>query len=155
MKIAIVGTGYVGLVSGTCFSEMGIDVTCVDVNQEKIEQLQQGIIPIYEPGLEDMVHKNVKAGRLRFTTNLVEILDEVEVVFSAVGTPPDEDGSADLRYVLEVARTVGRNMNKYLVVVTKSTVPVGTAIKVKQAIREELDRRGATLDFDVASNPEF
>ena len=144
-----------GLVSGTCFSEMGIDVTCVDVNQEKIEQLQQGIIPIYEPGLEDMVHKNVKAGRLRFTTNLVEILDEVEVVFSAVGTPPDEDGSADLRYVLEVARTVGRNMNKYLVVVTKSTVPVGTAIKVKQAIREELDRRGATLDFDVASNPEF
>ena len=155
MKIAIVGTGYVGLVSGTCFSEMGVDVTCVDVNQEKIEQLQQGIIPIYEPGLEDMVHKNVKAGRLRFTTNLVEILDEVEVVFSAVGTPPDEDGSADLRYVLEVARTVGRNMNKYLVVVTKSTVPVGTAIKVKQAIREELDRRGATLDFDVASNPEF
>ena len=155
MKIAIVGTGYVGLVSGTCFSEMGIDVTCVDVNQEKIEQLQQGIIPIYEPCLEDMVHKNVKAGRLRFTTNLVEILDEVEVVFSAVGTPPDEDGSADLRYVLEVARTVGRNMNKYLVVVTKSTVPVGTAIKVKQAIREELDRRGATLDFDVASNPEF
>ena len=155
MKIAIVGTGYVGLVSGTCFSEMGIDVTCVDVNQEKIEQLQQGIIPIYEPGLEDMVHKNVKAGRLRFTTNLVEILDEVEVVFSAVGTPPDEDGSADLRYVLEVARTVGRNMNKYLVVVTKSTVPVGTAMKVKQAIREELDRRGATLDFDVASNPEF
>ena len=155
MKIAIVGTGYVGLVSGTCFSGMGIDVTCVDVNQEKIEQLQQGIIPIYEPGLEDMVHKNVKAGRLRFTTNLVEILDEVEVVFSAVGTPPDEDGSADLRYVLEVARTVGRNMNKYLVVVTKSTVPVGTAIKVKQAIREELDRRGATLDFDVASNPEF
>ena len=155
MKIAIVGTGYVGLVSGTCFSEMGIDVTCVDVNQEKIEQLQQVIIPIYEPGLEDMVHKNVKAGRLRFTTNLVEILDEVEVVFSAVGTPPDEDGSADLRYVLEVARTVGRNMNKYLVVVTKSTVPVGTAIKVKQAIREELDRRGATLDFDVASNPEF
>ena len=144
-----------GLVSGTCFSEMGIDVTCVDVDQEKIEQLQQGIIPIYEPGLEDMVHKNVKAGRLRFTTNLVEILDEVEVVFSAVGTPPDEDGSADLRYVLEVARTVGRNMNKYLVVVTKSTVPVGTAIKVKQAIREELDRRGATLDFDVASNPEF
>ena len=155
MKIAIVGTGYVGLGSGTCFSGMGIDVTCVDVNQEKIEQLQQGIIPIYEPGLEDMVHKNVKAGRLRFTTNLVEILDEVEVVFSAVGTPPDEDGSADLRYVLEVARTVGRNMNKYLVVVTKSTVPVGTAIKVKQAIREELDRRGATLDFDVASNPEF
>ena len=135
MKIAIVGTGYVGLVSGTCFSEMGVDVTCVDVNKEKIEQLQHGMIPIYEPGLEEMVHKNVKAGRLHFTTDLTEVLDEVEVVFSAVGTPPDEDGSADLKYVLEVARTVGRNMNKYLVVVTKSTVPVGTAIKLKQAIR--------------------
>lgn len=155
MKIAIVGTGYVGLVSGTCFSEMGVDVTCVDVNREKIKQLQQGIIPIYEPGLEDMVHKNVKAGRLHFMTDLMGVLDEVEVVFSAVGTPPDEDGSADLKYVLEVARTVGRNMNKHLVVVTKSTVPVGTAIKVKQAIKEELDRRGVTLDFDVASNPEF
>ena len=127
MKIAIVGTGYVGLVSGTCFSEMGVDVTCVDVNKEKIEQLQHGMIPIYEPGLEEMVHKNVKAGRLHFTTDLTEVLDEVEVVFSAVGTPPDEDGSADLKYVLEVARTVGRNMNKYLVVVTKSTVPVGTS----------------------------
>ena len=155
MKIAIVGTGYVGLVSGTCFSEMGVDVTCVDVNKEKIEQLQHGMIPIYEPGLEEMVHKNVKAGRLHFTTDLTEVLDEVEVVFSAVGTPPDEDGSADLKYVLEVARTVGRNMNKYLVVVTKSTVPVGTAIKVKQAIREELEQRGVTLEFDVASNPEF
>ena len=155
MKIAIVGTGYVGLVSGTCFSEMGNDVTCVDVNKEKIEQLQHGMIPIYEPGLEEMVHKNVKAGRLHFTTDLTEVLDEVEVVFSAVGTPPDEDGSADLKYVLEVARTVGRNMNKYLVVVTKSTVPVGTAIKVKQAIREELEQRGVTLEFDVASNPEF
>lgn len=155
MKIAIVGTGYVGLVSGTCFSEMGVDVTCVDVNQEKIEQLQRGTIPIYEPGLEEMVHKNVKAGRLHFTTDLTEVLDEVEVVFSAVGTPPDEDGSADLKYVLEVARTVGRNMNKYLVVVTKSTVPVGTAIKVKQTLREELDRRGVTVEFDVASNPEF
>ena len=155
MKIAIVGTGYVGLVSGTCFSEMGVDVTCVDVNKEKIEQLQHGMIPIYEPGLEEMVHKNVKAGRLHFTTDLTEVLDEVEVVFSAVGTPPDEDGSADLKYVLEVARTVGRNMNTYLVVVTKSTVPVGTAIKVKQAIREELEQRGVTLEFDVASNPEF
>ncbi|WP_303180929.1 UDP-glucose/GDP-mannose dehydrogenase family protein [uncultured Butyricimonas sp.] len=155
MKIAIVGTGYVGLVSGTCFSEMGVDVTCVDVNKKKIEQLQHGMIPIYEPGLEEMVHKNVKAGRLHFTTDLTEVLDEVEVVFSAVGTPPDEDGSADLKYVLEVARTVGRNMNKYLVVVTKSTVPVGTAIKVKQAIREELEQRGVTLEFDVASNPEF
>lgn len=155
MKIAIVGTGYVGLVSGTCFSEMGVDVTCVDVNREKIEQLQGGIVPIYELGLEEMVHKNVNAGRLHFTMDLAEVLNEVEVVFSAVGTPPDEDGSADLKYVLEVARTVGCNMNKYLVVVTKSTVPVGTAIKVKQAIREELNQRGVTLEFDVASNPEF
>lgn len=155
MKIAIIGTGYVGLVSGTCFSEMGVDVTCVDVNQEKIEQLQRGIIPIYEPGLEEMVHKNIKGGRLHFTTDLTEVLNDVEVIFSAVGTPPDEDGAADLKYVLEVARTVGRNMNKYLVVVTKSTVPVGTAIKVKKAIQEELDRRGKTIEFDVASNPEF
>lgn len=155
MKIAIVGTGYVGLVSGTCFSEMGIDVTCVDVNQEKIEKLKQGIIPIYEPGLEEMVHKNVKAGRLHFTTDLLALLEDVEVVFSAVGTPPDEDGSADLKYVLDVARTIGRGMNKYLVVVTKSTVPVGTAIKVKSAIQEELDKRGVDIEFDVASNPEF
>ena len=155
MNIAIVGTGYVGLVSGTCFSEMGVNVTCVDVNQEKIDKLKQGIIPIYEPGLEDMVHKNVKAGRLHFTTDLCTVLDDVEVVFSAVGTPPDEDGSADLKYVLEVARTVGQHMNKYLVVVTKSTVPVGTANKVKQAIHEELDKRGVNIEFDVASNPEF
>ena len=155
MNIAIVGTGYVGLVSGTCFSEMGVNVTCVDVNQEKIDQLKQGVIPIYEPGLEDMVHKNVKAGRLHFTTDLTSVLDQVEVVFSAVGTPPDEDGSADLKYVLEVARTVGRHMNRYLVVVTKSTVPVGTARKVKQAIQEELEKRGITVPFDVASNPEF
>ena len=155
MKIAIVGTGYVGLVSGTCFSEMGVDVTCIDVNQEKIDKLQKGIIPIYEPGLEDIVHKNVKAERLHFTTDLREVLDEVEVVFSAVGTPPDEDGSADLKYVLEVARTVGANMNKYLVVVTKSTVPVGTAVRVKNAIQEELDHRGVDIEFDVASNPEF
>ena len=155
MKIAIVGTGYVGLVSGTCFSEMGVDVTCVDVNQEKIGKLEQGIIPIYEPGLEDMVHRNVNAERLHFTTDLTSVLNDVEVVFCAVGTPPDEDGSADLKYVLEVARTVGRNMTKYLVVVTKSTVPVGTAIKVKNAIDEELKKRGAEIDFDVASNPEF
>ena len=155
MKIAIVGTGYVGLVSGTCFAEMGVDVTCIDVNAAKIEQLNQGIIPIYEPGLEGLVHKNVKAGRLHFGTDLASVLDNVEVVFSAVGTPPDEDGSADLKYVLEVARTVGRNMNKYLVVVTKSTVPVGTAKKVKHAIREELEKRGVEVEFDVASNPEF
>ena len=155
MNIAIVGTGYVGLVSGTCFAEMGVDVTCIDVNAAKIGQLNQGIIPIYEPGLEGLVHKNVKAGRLHFGTDLASVLDNVEVVFSAVGTPPDEDGSADLKYVLEVARTVGRNMNKYLVVVTKSTVPVGTAKKVKHAIREELEKRGVEVEFDVASNPEF
>lgn len=155
MKIAIVGTGYVGLVTGTCFSEMGIDVTCVDVQENKIENLKKGIIPIYEPGLEDMVHRNYTAGRLKFTTDLKECLDEVEVVFSAVGTPPDEDGSADLKYVLEVARTIGRNMNKYVLVVTKSTVPVGTAQKVKSAIQEELDKRNVKIEFDVASNPEF
>ena len=155
MKIAIVGTGYVGLVSGTCFSEMGVDVTCVDVDRKKIDKLRQGIIPIYEPGLEELVCKNVNAGRLHFTTDLREILDEVEVVFSAVGTPPDEDGSADLKYVLEVARTVGQNMNKYLVIVTKSTVPVGTSLKVKNAIQEELDKRDVNIEFDVASNPEF
>ena len=155
MKIAIVGTGYVGLVSGTCFSEMGVDVTCVDVDRKKIDKLRQGIIPIYEPGLEELVSKNVNAGRLHFTTDLREILDEVEVVFSAVGTPPDEDGSADLKYVLEVARTVGQNMNKYLVIVTKSTVPVGTSLKVKNAIQEELDKRDVNIEFDVASNPEF
>lgn len=155
MKIAIVGTGYVGLVSGTCFSEMGVDVTCVDVNQDKVQSLQKGIIPIYEPGLEDLVHRNMAARRLHFTGDLREVLDDVEVVFSAVGTPPDEDGSADLKYVLEVARTVGRYMNEYLVLVTKSTVPVGTAIKVKNTIQEELDRRGVNIEFDVASNPEF
>ncbi len=155
MNIAIVGTGYVGLVSGTCFSEMGINVTCVDVNKEKIEKLQQGIIPIYEPGLDELVLKNVKAGRLHFTTDLAAVLNDMEVVFSAVGTPPDEDGSADLKYVLEVARTIGKNMNKYLVVVTKSTVPVGTAKKVKAAINEELSKRNVTVEFDIASNPEF
>lgn len=155
MKIAIVGTGYVGLVSGTCFSEMGVDVTCVDIDRDKVERLKEGVIPIYEPGLEDMVHRNVLAGRLHFTTNLREVLDDVEIVFSAVGTPPDEDGAADLKYVLEVARTVGCYMNKYLVMVTKSTVPVGTAVKVKEVIRGELDRRGVNIEFDVASNPEF
>ena len=155
MKIAIVGTGYVGLVSGTCFAEMGVDVTCIDVNRQKIEQLEKGVIPIYEPGLEELVHKNVNAGRLHFGTDLAAVLDRVEVVFSAVGTPSDEDGSADLKYVLEVARTVGQNMKDYLVVVTKSTVPVGTAKKVRHAIQEELDKRGLQLEFDVASNPEF
>ena len=155
MNIAIVGTGYVGLVSGTCFAEMGVNVTCVDVNEEKIRSLQDGKVPIYEPGLDEMVLRNQREGRLHFTTDLTSCLDDVEVVFSAVGTPPDEDGSADLHYVLEVARTVGRNMNKYLVLVTKSTVPVGTAKKVKAAIQEELDKRGMDIPFDVASNPEF
>ena len=155
MKIAIVGTGYVGLVSGTCFAEIGVDVTCVDTNSEKIESLQKGIIPIYENGLEEMVLRNMKANRLKFTTSLESCLDDVEVIFSAVGTPPDEDGSADLKYVLEVARTIGRNMKQYKLVVTKSTVPVGTAPKVRAVIQEELDKRGVKIDFDVASNPEF
>ena len=155
MKIAIVGTGYVGLVTGTCFAEIGVDVTCVDTNSEKIETLKKGIIPIYEPGLEEMVLRNTKSKRLRFTTSLESCLNDVEVIFSAVGTPPDEDGSADLSYVLAVAHTIGRNMNKYKQVVTKSTVPVGTAQKVRNAIQEELDRRGVNIEFDVASNPEF
>ena len=155
MKIAIVGTGYVGLVSGTCFAEIGVDVTCVDTNSEKIESLQKGIIPIYENGLEEMVLRNMKAKRLKFTTSLESCLDDVEIIFSAVGTPPDEDGSADLKYVLEVARTIGRNMKQYKLVVTKSTVPVGTAPKVRAVIQEELDKRGVKIDFDVASNPEF
>ena len=155
MNIAIVGTGYVGLVSGACFAEMGIDVTCVDINPEKIKCLLNGEIPIYEPGLDDLVKRNVEAGRLHFTTDLTTCLDNVEVVFSAVGTPPDEDGSADLQYVLEVARTFGRNIKKYTILVTKSTVPVGTAKKVKAVIEEELTERGEQIDFEVASNPEF
>lgn len=155
MNVVIVGTGYVGLVSGTCFAEMGAKVTCVDVDQTKIEKLQVGDMPIYEPGLEELVKRNVKYGRLNFTTDLISVLDEVEVVFSAVGTPPDEDGSADLRYVLAVARQFGQNINKYTILVTKSTVPVGTAKKVKTVIREELNKRGVNIPFDVASNPEF
>ena len=155
MNIAIVGTGYVGLVSGTCFAEMGVNVTCVDVNKEKINALLHGQIPIYEPGLDEMVLRNCQEGRLRFTTDITTCLNDVELVFSAVGTTPDEDGSADLTYVLEVARSVGRNMNKYLVLITKSTVPVGTAQKVKAVIQEELDKRGVDIPFDVASNPEF
>lgn len=155
MNIAIVGTGYVGLVSGTCFAEMGINVTCVDVNQAKIDGLQKGIVPIYEPGLEDMLLRNSKAGRLHFTTSLPDVINDVEVVFCAVGTPPDEDGSADLQYVKEVARTVGQSMSHYLLFVTKSTVPVGTAQIVKQVIAYELQKRGADIPFDVASNPEF
>ncbi|MBO5182087.1 MAG: UDP-glucose/GDP-mannose dehydrogenase family protein [Paraprevotella sp.] len=155
MKIAVVGTGYVGLVTGTCFAETGVDVTCVDVDPDKINRLKQGDIPIYEPGLKEMVLRNASAGRLKFTTDLAECLDEVEVVFSAVGTPPDEDGSADLKYVLQVAETIGAHMNNYKLVVTKSTVPVGTARKVRDVITEQLARRGVDLPFDVASNPEF
>ena len=155
MNIAIVGTGYVGLVSGVCFAEMGIDVTCVDIDSAKIERLKKGEVPIYEPGLDEMLLRNVAAGRLHFTTDLRTCLDNVEVVFSAVGTPPDEDGSADLQYVLAVARTFGQNISKYTILVTKSTVPVGTAQKVKAAIQQELDKRGVQVEFDVASNPEF
>lgn len=155
MKIAIVGTGYVGLVTGTCFAEIGVNVVCVDTNAEKIEALKKGIIPIYENGLEEMVIRNTKAGRLHFTTSLKECLNEVDVVFSAVGTPPDEDGSADLSYVLQVARTIGENLQKYVLVVTKSTVPVGTAKRVRETICQELERRGVNIPFDVASNPEF
>lgn len=155
MKIAIVGTGYVGLVSGTCFAEMGVHVTCVDVNKEKIKALTCGEIPIYEPGLDEMVLRNHREGRLNFTTDLTSVLGDVDIVFSAVGTPPDEDGSADLQYVLAVARLFGQNIKKYTVLVTKSTVPVGTGTKVKTAVAEELRKRGVDIPFDVASNPEF
>ena len=155
MKITIVGTGYVGLVSGTCFAEMGLEVTCVDTNRKKIERLEHGEVPIYEPGLTELVRKNTAAGRLRFATDLAACLDDSEVVFSAVGTPPDDDGSADLRYVLEVARTFGRHIRKYTLLVTKSTVPVGTAQKIRAVIEEELALRGVEVPFDVASNPEF
>lgn len=155
MKVAIVGSGYVGLVTGTCFAEVGIDVMCVDIDKKKIENLKNGIIPIYEPGLEEMVHRNIKKGRLQFTTSIADALEDCEVLFSAVGTPPGEDGSADLQYVLSVARDCGKNMTGYILVVTKSTVPVGTALKVKNAIQEELDKRGVNIPFDVASNPEF
>ncbi len=155
MKITVVGTGYVGLVSGTCFAEVGIDVTCIDVNAQKIAGLQQGIMPIYEPGLEELVVKNTKKGRLHFSTSLKDHLADTEVVFIAVGTPPGEDGSADLQYVLEVAREIGRHMTHYLVVATKSTVPVTTGAKVKAVIAEELVKRGVTIPFAVASNPEF
>jgi UDPglucose 6-dehydrogenase len=155
MKIVIVGSGYVGLVTGACFSEVGIDVTCVDIDQNKIDNLNKGIIPIYEPGLEDMIARNMKKGRLSFTTNIAEALEEAEVLFISVGTPPDEDGSADLKYVLAVARECGKHIKNYLLVVTKSTVPVGTSEKVKQALQEELNIRNVDIEFDVASNPEF
>ncbi len=155
MKVAIVGTGYVGLVTGACFSEVGIDVICIDIDEAKINNLKKGIIPIYEPGLEDMVQRNVEKGRLSFSTKLSECLDGVSVVFGAVGTPPDEDGSADLQYVLAVAQEVAENMSDYVLMVTKSTVPVGTAEKVRTTMNEALKKRGSDLSFDVASNPEF
>jgi UDPglucose 6-dehydrogenase len=155
MKIVIVGSGYVGLVTGACFSEVGIEVTCVDIDRNKIENLNKGIIPIYEPGLEEMITRNMKKGRLNFTTNIAEALTDAEVLFISVGTPPDEDGSADLKYVLAVARDCGKHIKDYLLVVTKSTVPVGTSQKVKHALQEELDKRNVKIEFDVASNPEF
>lgn len=155
MNIAIVGTGYVGLVSGSCFSEMGINVTCIDIDSKKIERLCNGVIPIYEPGLEEMVRKNRANGRLSFSTSLASCIDSCDAVFIAVGTPPGEDGSADLQYVLEVARTFGKLIRKYTLLVTKSTVPIGTANRVKEAVREELEKRGENIPFDVASNPEF
>ena len=155
MKIAIIGTGYVGLVSGTCFADMGIDVTCIDIDSNKIAALRRGVVPIYEPGLDDMVKRNHQSGRLKFTTDLASVIDNVEVIFIAVGTPPDEDGSADLHYVLDVARNIGRLMSRYVLIVTKSTVPVGTAKLIRSAVSEELAKRGADIDFDIASNPEF
>jgi UDPglucose 6-dehydrogenase len=155
MNISIIGTGYVGLVSGACFAELGATVFCIDTNKEKIDNLNRGIIPIYEPGLEDLVHRNVRAGRLHFSTDLTENLQDVEMLFIAVGTPPGEDGSADLSYVIDVAKKIGQNLEKYLLVVTKSTVPVGSSTLVKNAIEEELKKRNKNIQFDVASNPEF
>lgn len=155
MKVTIIGTGYVGLVTGTCLAEVGNEVMCLDLDEKKINLLKQGGIPIYEPGLEDMVKRNVAAGRLHFTTNVAESVAFGTVQFIAVGTPPDEDGSADLQYVVAAARNIGRHMNEYRVIVDKSTVPVGTADKVRAAVQEELEKRGAKLEFAVASNPEF
>ncbi len=155
MKISIIGTGYVGLVSGTCFAEMGIITSCVDIDEAKIEKLKKGIMPIWEPGLEEMVKRNVEKGRLSFTTSLKESIVDADACFIAVGTPPDEDGSADLQYVLGVAREIGKHINNYMVVVTKSTVPIGTSEKVRMAIKEEIQKRGVNIEFDVASNPEF
>lgn len=155
MKIAIVGSGYVGLVTGTCFAEVGIDTVCVDIDKEKIEKMKKGVSPIFEPGLEPMMVRNIEKGKLTFTTDLASVVNDSDVIFSAVGTPPDEDGSADLQYVLDVARTIGKHMTKHVLIVTKSTVPVGTAKKVRKAIQDELDKRGLNIEFDVASNPEF
>ena len=155
MKIAVVGTGYVGLVTGACLSDVGIEVTCIDIDVQKINNLNKGILPIYEPGLEEIVERNTKSGRLTFSTSLAESIHGCDVAFIAVGTPPGEDGSADLKYVLGVAKEIGENIDEYIVVVTKSTVPVGTARKVKKSIQDQLDNRKSTITFDVASNPEF
>jgi UDPglucose 6-dehydrogenase len=155
MKISVVGTGYVGLVSGACFAETGINVACVDIDKSKIENLKKGHIPIYEPGLEDIYKRNVEKGRLTFTTGIEQSFKDSDAVFIAVGTPPGEDGSADLKHVLGVAREIGKFIDHYLVVVNKSTVPVGTSVKVKKTIEEELNKRGEKIPFDVASNPEF
>jgi UDPglucose 6-dehydrogenase len=155
MKITIIGSGYVGLVSGACFSEVGIDVQCVDIDRNKIENLKKGIIPIYEPGLEEMITRNIDKGRLHFTTNISDAIKSSDIVFISVGTPPDEDGTADLKYVIQVARDCGKYMDDYTLIVTKSTVPVGTSLKVTNAIKEELNKRKIDVDYDVASNPEF
>ncbi|MDD5570413.1 MAG: UDP-glucose/GDP-mannose dehydrogenase family protein [Bacteroidales bacterium] len=155
MRIAVVGTGYVGLVTGACFADVGIDVACIDIDEKKINNLKKGILPIYEPGLNEIVSKNMGKGRLKFSTDLKSFINDIDVIFIAVGTPPDEDGSADLKHVLSVAAEIGKNMNKYLVIVTKSTVPVGTAKKVKEAIGNELKKRNVNCEFDMASNPEF
>lgn len=155
MKIAIIGTGYVGLVTGTCFAETGVDVVCVDIDEVKIKNLQQGILPIYEPGLKPMLERNIEKGRLIFSTSLKDNIQDCEAVFIAVGTPPGEDGSADLKYVLAVASEIGQSINQYIVAVTKSTVPIGTSIKVKEIIKKELQVRKLNVEFDVASNPEF
>lgn len=155
MKIAVVGTGYVGLVTGTCLAEVGTDVTCIDIDKKKIESLKNGVMPIYEPGLEPMVTRNYKKAKLHFSTDIKSAIEGADVAFIAVGTPPGEDGSADLQYVLKVASQIGANMNSYGVVVTKSTVPVGTAEKVRAAVQEQLDARGVDINFDIASNPEF
>jgi UDPglucose 6-dehydrogenase len=155
MKIVVVGTGYVGLVSGTCFSEMGNNVTCVDIDLDKINRLKKGIVPIYEPGLDSMVKKNVENGNLNFSNSLSDVINQAEIIFIAVGTPMGENGSADLKHVLEVAKSIGENINKHLIVVNKSTVPIGTADKVKEVIQRELDKRKVSFPFDVVSNPEF
>ena len=155
MNIAIVGSGYVGLVSGACFAEMGMNVTCIDVDENKINNLNKSIIPIYEAGLEEMVIRNKNDERLSFTTDLASCINRMEIVFIAVGTPSDQDGSADLKHVLNVAHTIGSSMDKYMVIVTKSTVPVGTSFKVREVIQAELDKRKVDIEFDIVSNPEF